>query len=225
MKQGCLSNCSFDLTQQCQEPANACKPGVIDFQIALSCDAGGRERLCDVQCQYGAWSACKSCPSAIAIPALNQTLTTKINLPVSPKLPRLFTGVCPTTLSAMSTSYNYTSFSNATQQTAKLSIWHSQTQNGSYIDTVLGVYVKDCPLPPDDNDATARKTCDLRVNDTCWDSVGSPTPCVSSWAGLMVGDGYQVTLPPGKSVVVYSAAYFGSSAGGLDLSVRTDSLQ
>lgn len=224
-KQVCLSNCSFDLTQQCQEPPNACKPQTVDFQIGLSCDAGGRERVCDQSCQFGPWSSCKACPSAASIPALNQTLTTTINLPANPKLARLISGACPTTLSGTSTSYNYTSFSNVTNKTAKLSIWHSKNPNGSYIDTVISVYVKDCPLPPDDNDQTARKACDVRVNDTCYDSNGTPTPCVSSWAGLMVGDGYQVTLLPGKSVVVYSAAYFSSDSGNLDLNVRTDSLQ
>jgi alpha-tubulin suppressor-like RCC1 family protein len=57
-KQVCLPNCNYDVTQQCNEPSGACAPGSTEFQIGLSCDAGGRERTCSNQCTWGNYGSC-----------------------------------------------------------------------------------------------------------------------------------------------------------------------
>lgn len=57
-QQVCLPNCTFDQTQPCTEPLNACTPNLTEYSLGLSCDAGARPRTCDTQCQWGNWGAC-----------------------------------------------------------------------------------------------------------------------------------------------------------------------
>ena len=224
----CLNNCNFDVTQTCNEPPNACKPQSTEFVLGLSCDAGGRERVCDNQCKFGNFGACQdgpSIPGLVASPNVNGIVSTTLNMPSSPKLARTdYSVTCPmSTISSSLTVYNYASVKNPSNvQSVKVSIWNAQAQNGPVIDTIMTAYAG--AVPPADNDPTARKNCLVYSADTCTETGLTPTSCSGQWAGLMAAQSRNITIPPGGTIVVYSAAWSTSSTGGdFVLAVRSDS--
>ena len=226
-KQVCLSNCTFDLTQTCTEPPNACKPGKTHFDLGLSCDAGGREQTCDNQCQWGNYGACQAGPTlpTIQVPSTVGSINSLVQtFDVNTKLARLSTGTCPVTVSTSSTVYNYTLIQNSTAYTATVDVYHSTAPNSVYVDTVMTSYPG--AIPPDDNDNTARGKCTTYDDDSCSDTSNtSPPSCFSNWAGLMKKDNRAISIPAGGSVVLYSAAYF-TTQGTADfqINVKTQSL-
>lgn len=226
-KQVCLSNCTFDLTQSCNEPQNACKPGKTNFTLGLSCDGGGREQTCDNQCQWGNYGVCQAGPTLpkIQVPSTVGSINSSVQtFDGNTKLARLLTGTCPESLSSSVTVFNYVVIENSTSYTATVDVYHSIAPNSTYIDTVMTSYPG--ALPPDDNDATARGKCTTYVDDGCSDTSNtSPPSCSSSWAGLMKKDGRAISIPAGGSVVLYSAAYFTSQGtGDFQINVKTQSL-
>jgi hypothetical protein len=220
-QQVCLSNCTFDQTQPCNEPTNACWPNNFDYEEGLSCTTGGRERVCDSQCQWGNFGACQSGPSMITlqVPSTVGDVTSIVqNLDSNNTLPRVVTASCPSTLSTTSTAYNYVVVHNPSTQYATVDIFHSAASGGPTIDTVMTVYPG--TTPPANNDTAARQACVGYVDDNCTDtSSTNPKSCASSWAGLMVGNGHGVTIPANGDVVVYSAA-LSSGAGDFQINVR-----
>jgi hypothetical protein len=228
MKTVCLSNCTFDVTQQCNEPTNACKPGKTNFQLGLSCDGGGREQTCDTKCQWGNFGACQSGPTLpkIQVPGSVSSINSLVQtFDVNTKLARVSTGTCPqSALTTSSTVYNYVVIENSTAYTATIDVWHSTAPNAVYIDSVMTVYPG--TVPPDDNDATARRTCSGYTDDSCTDTTNTnPPSCFSNWAGLMKKDSHAVTILSGASVVLYSAAYFTTQGSGdFQINVKTQSL-
>jgi len=219
----CQSNCTFDLSQQCTEPQDACPPGVSLYSAGISCDAGGRERTCDSSCQYGNYGPCLALPSTpldLVIGLAGTTVSRTITL--SGAIKRLpVTTTCPTTTALVSTltASAYLKVVNGTAQTATVSMWGSKAANGVNIDTEMTVYT--AALAPADNDDVARKLCSVAINDTCSDKTGVPASCVGGFAALMSGS---VTIPPNSYVWVFNQAYSTSGSGPMYVSVRTDTL-
>ena len=222
----CLSNCTFDLSQQCAEPVDACPPGVTDYASGVSCDAGGRERTCSSSCQFGNYGQCvlqPSAPTDLVIGLAGTTVSRNITL--SGAIKRLpVTTTCPTSTALVSTltASAYLKVVNGTVQTATVSIWGSKAANGVNIDTEMTVYPS--VLPPADNDDTARKLCSVVINDTCSDKSGVPGSCLGGFAALMLGESHSVTIPPNGFVWVFNQAYSTSGTGPMYVSVRTDAL-
>ena len=230
LKKVCLSNCTFDQSLQCVEPANACKPGSTNFVLGLSCDGGGREQTCSNTCTYGNFGNCQPGPT---LPSLNASLTAGNTVhgvftwPASPTLARLTTSTsatCPISSLSTVTNYSYVVINNPDLvKSVKVAIYHSQAS--TYIDSTLAVYTGN--VPPADNDLTARKACltGSYVADDCVPSFSglapapSPAACVSSWAGTR-----DITIPPNGSVTVFSTPYFANAPGDYQLNVYTQSV-
>jgi hypothetical protein len=224
MKQVCLSNCTFDLTQTCTEPTNACRPLSSEFELGLSCDGGGRERTCDNQCQFGNFGSCQTMPT-LDVPSTVGAISSIVqSFDGNNKIGRMTTGSCPSTVSTTITVYGYTVVQNNTTYTATVDIYHSTAPNASYIDSVMTVYPGS--TPPDNGDAGARGKCSVYVDDSCTDTTNTnPPSCYSNWAGLMKKDSRSVTIAPGATIVVYSAAYFSTQGSGdFQVNVKTQSL-
>jgi len=222
--QVCLSNCTFDQTQACTEPTNACWPNNLDYEEGLSCTTGGRERTCDSKCQWGNYGSCQSGPSMLTlqVPTNVGDVTSIVqNLDANSKVARVSTANCPSTLTTTSSAYNYIVVHNpSTTQAATVDIFHSTASGQSNIDTVMTVYLGS--TPPSSTDTAARQACMGYVDDTCTDtSSTNPASCSSGWAGLMVGNSHGVTIPPNGNVVVYSAAYSSTGSGDFQINVRT----
>jgi hypothetical protein len=221
----CLPNCNFDATQTCTEPPNACAPGSTEFILGASCDAGGRERTCQNNCQFGNFGACQSgptLPTIVASATVGNTVGLVVKLPASPTLARpTISQSCPWSTTSSSTAYNYALVkNNDPTKTLKVAIYHSQAPNNSAWDTVMVLY--NGSVPPADNDLTARKNCIVGTTtaDGCSFSTGSPTPCASSMAGIT-----NVTIAPLSSVVVYSSMFSTSDNGDVRLNAYTISAQ
>lgn len=229
----CQNDCAYAVGACTGQPPNACSPGSVDFEVGLSCDAGGRQRTCQSSCTWDNFGACFIPDGGalgnnfLVVPSTAGAKATKtFSMPSSTKLKRLSTGSCPlTSLSTTLTSYTYVQLQNNNGQAATVSIFHAQSQGATYIDSVMAVYATVSP-PADTNDV-AREQCKTgtTVNDTCSDTTTDPLACASSWAGLMIGDSHQVTIPAHSYVWVYSAAYFAADSGNFDLNVITNSLQ
>jgi hypothetical protein len=238
----CQNDCTYAVGSCQGQPANACTPGTMDFQVGLSCDVGGRSRFCSdggttqpgvAACTYGNYGGCYIPEGGTTGAELDIATTaggTKsgtFNLPAAQTIGRLGAfDQCPNaTIGTTITSYQYVEVHNPTAQTAKVSIWGSKAPAGSDIDTIMAVY-NGFNVPLTD---TARKACSVGVTDDCSDTT-DPTSCLMSWAGLMSADGNPVTIGPFNSAIVYTAAYFAASgtittSGPYILSVRTESLQ
>jgi hypothetical protein len=232
----CLPNCTFDQTQQCQEPMNACIPGDTKFVLGLSCEAGGREAVCGNNCQLGNFGACIPQPSGLFIPTtVGQIATTAIQLTDSHgRLATSTTTACPLSTSfptSTQVSYTYTKITNGTNQTALVSIWQGYALgSSSTVDTMIAIYRS--ASPPSDNDPAARRACSGSVEDGCTTQfsyqVGFYTlnacPTSLSFGGLMSAQGKGVSLAPGESIWVLSERYSGTTVTDMTLSVRTESL-
>jgi len=235
-KSVCLANCTYDLTQQCNEPMSACIPGDKDFALGLSCDAGGRERQCDNSCQFGNWSLnCSDSSTGLEVPnvALG-TVTDRIQM--LPQIKRIASSntTCPLSVSNPSSTlvaFNYTRLVNNTGKTAVVSIWHSKLINGGSVDTMIGVYKQ--ANPPADNDDAARRLCTGNVSDGCTtkitiklsniDSTSCDTGSVG-FAGLMAAESKGITLAPNDVLWIHSSTFSSTVATETLLTVRTESL-
>jgi hypothetical protein len=136
---------------------------------------------------------------------------------------------CPSlSLSPTISNYQYVQVVNPTSKTATISVWGSLASGGADVDTIMVAYAT---LPASDAD---RAVCVVGVNDFCNDTT-DPTSCVGAngfdqWAGLMKADGNPVTIAPNGNVIIYTAAFYGTTAteahsGPYVLSARTEALQ
>jgi hypothetical protein len=136
---------------------------------------------------------------------------------------------CPNVaLSTTVSNYQYVQVANPTAKTATISVWSSLASGGQNIDTIMVAYAT---VPASD---AQRQVCLVGVSDTCNDT-SDPTSCIGAdnfdqWAGLMKADGNSVTIAPNGNVIIYTAAYYGTTAtqahsGNYTLSARTEALQ
>ena len=236
----CQNDCTYAVGTCSGQPTNACQPGTTDFQVGLSCDAGGRQRSCSgdagpsAACTWGNFGSCyvpeggtntlwMNLPDTVGAKASN-TFT----IPTSQSMYRLsILDDCPTaTISSFATTnYQYVEVHNPTARTATVSIWGSKASTGPDIDSIMAAY-SGFSIP---TTTTQRQACSSGVNDSCNDMV-DPTSCLDGWAGLMSTDGYGVTVGPYNSVIVYMAAYYDTvssnpHSGDFVLNVRTEQLQ
>lgn len=227
----CLSNCQFDVTQACNEPPNACKPGFREFVSGLSCDGGGRERTCDAQCTFGGFGSCQAGPTLPVLTlstTVGATTSHVVSLLPQQTMARLQLGTCPLASSPSTvTDYAYSIVTNPDPaKTATVAIYHSTPLNAVYVDTIMALYPG--TVPPLDYDVSARQKCLTGTSSTdgCTPSFSglspapNPTACVSSNAGLR-----NVVVPPLGSVVVYTTAYFSGKDGDVQINAYTQSLQ
>lgn len=218
----CQIDCRYAVGACKGEPANACSPGTIDFQAGLSCDAGGRSRVCSDSCMFGSFGECfvPGEPTLVLAETEGGKVSNEFTLPASITAPRL-SGSCPSgSLSSTDVSYQYVTLVNPTSSTVVVSVWTGQSSHAgaAYMDTVIAAY-NAASAPVTDAE---RKACAAGVNDTCSDS-SDPTACDSSWGGLF--DTSRVTIGPNAKAYVYVAAYYGSTAGDYVLTARTDTIQ
>jgi hypothetical protein len=224
----CQNDCSYAVGSCQGEPSNACAPGSTDFEVGLSCDVGGRERVCGAACTWGNFGGCfvpegGTASASIKIPTtVGSKASAKFSLPAAQTI-GLLADTCPSaTIGSSTTSYQYVEVYNPTAKTAKVSVWTAKATGGADIDTVMAAYNGvNVPLT-----ASARMACAAGVNDGCSDT--DPTACQSSWAGLVGTDA--VAIGGYGSVLIYNAAFNDSSSssphsGPYQLVVRTDSLQ
>jgi hypothetical protein len=190
---------------------------------------------CDFTCNAGFQKSGGSCvaitgPTLTISSTVGNKATGTFLLDPNVSETRPFVGeVCPNVaLSTTVTNYQYVTVINPTAKTATISVWDSLASGGQNIDTVMVVYAS---VPTTD---PQRGVCLVGLSDFCND-LTDPTSCIGAdgfdqWAGLMKADGNPVTIPPNGSVVVYTAAYYATTAteahsGSYLLSARTESLQ
>jgi hypothetical protein len=213
----CQNNCTWAAGACTGEPPSACTPGE-DKYITAGCTVPStfRKQTCMTNCQFGAPSPlpCFDFPPDVTIATTVGGIADYAgNLsPLTDKIARLNTGSCPTTLSTSLTTYNYTVVKNTTAQTAQVEIYYTAPAGGTDIDTITTVY----PVPPPKSDAE-RMACTGKINDFC-----STAPCTTSWSGLVGADA--PSIPPGASIVVYTAAYFTTDTGPFVMHLKTKSL-
>jgi hypothetical protein len=216
----CQNDCRYAVGACKNEPAGACQPGAIDYQVGLSCDAGGRSRTCEATCTYGAFSDCfvQGEPTLTLATTAGGKVSGEFKLEDSSTISRP-SGTCPVTSFSSVTPFTYVTLVNPTATSATVSVWSGQSSHvgASYIDTVIASYARDTKPVTDPE----RKACAKGVNDTC-SSGGDPSACVSSWAGL-VGSNV-VTVPANGKIVIYVGAYYATGKGDFLLTARTDAL-
>ncbi len=217
----CQIDCRYAVGACTGQPPNACAPGSTDYEPGLSCDAGGRTRTCGTNCTFGNFGNCSTPEGGtggvgLTIGGVGATVFGTFNMPASPKLAKVNTGSCATTLSTSLTTYSYVAVYNPTSSAHTVSIWNSRAPGSSTdIDTIMTAYNSmTAPVT-----AAERQACMPYVNDDC-----SNAPCPNNvWAGLVVGGDGPVTIPANSNVVIYTAAWFSSSAGGdYQLNARTE---
>lgn len=219
----CSNFCSWTVTACGGEPVDSCTPGAVDL-VTAGCSTPDtyRQRSCQAACTWTNFTtACEAAPTFLLVPpTVGSTNSTIVSLKSTQTNGRL-SGTCPTgTINSTITPYNYFEVRNPTAKTAVVNIYHSQAPGGAVIDTVIAAYAG--ATPPAD---AARATCVKGVNDYGTTAlVGDP-----DFASL---DGASaVSIPPGGSVTVYSAAYYtfnatdpGATTGKMKLSVQVVSL-
>lgn len=216
----CQMDCQYAVGACKNEPANACTPGTVDYQLGLSCPAGGRSRTCEPTCTFGVFGACfvPGEPTLTVIPTVGEKATGQFKLVLATATPRL-SGTCPTgSVGNSATAYQYVILDNPSANTVKVSAYTGLSTNAgaAYIDTVIASY-PDATKPATD---VARKACVKGVNDSCSDA--DADACVSSWAGLVGANA--VTIAPNSKVLVYVGAYFANADGDYQLTARTDTV-
>lgn len=203
------------------EPPNSCSPGAIEYtQAGCTTPTTYKNKTCGSNCQWGQFSATCAEPNNPNKMTLSATVggvvsqqwaLTSANVGKSPSS-------CTSTASfTNNVQYVAVEVRNPTNQTAKISLYHSKAPSGSEIDTEIWVYKS--ILPPY-NDATLR-ACDWGVNDSC--SV-TGTPCGNTTSYNFAGV-ENVLVPPQGKVLVYSAGYSSTVTGPFMLNVRTDAFQ
>jgi hypothetical protein len=213
-------DCQYAVGACKNEPANACTPGTVDFQLGLSCPAGGRSRTCEATCTYSVFGACfvPGEPTLTVIPTVGAKAKGQFKLELAKQTPRL-SGSCPTgSVANSATSFQYVVLDNPSANTVVVSAYTGLSTNAgaSYIDTVIASY-PDATKPAND---VARKACVKGVNDTCSD--GDADACASSWAGLVGANA--VTIAPNSKALIYVGAYFTDDDGDYQLTARTDTV-
>ncbi|MBX3208215.1 MAG: hypothetical protein KF764_24420, partial [Labilithrix sp.] len=217
----CQIDCRWAVGACKNEPANACSPGTEDYQVGLSCTAGGRSRTCQESCTYGPFSDCfvPGEPTLTLSATAGAKVSGQFKLEAANKLPRLGSS-CPTaSTNNTTTPYQYVVIANPTTSTIVASVWTSQsTRAGSgYIDTVVAAYAGSTKPTT----SAERSACTSGVNDTCYGD-DDPTECLSSWGGLVGSDA--ITIPPEGKALVYVGAWFDTGVGDYQLTARTDSV-
>ena len=232
----CQNDCNFAVGACQNQPPNACSPGSTDFEVGLSCDAGGRTRTCASNCTYGGFSGCFVPDGGVTGASLTVPPTVgginkgQFQLDPMQTAARLGAfGSCPSASISTTdvTSYQYVQIVNTTSMTATISVWGGKvaTAGASDIDTIMAAYAgPNLPITP-----AQRTACTVGVTDSCFDST-DPTACQASWAGLMKSANKQVTVGPFGSVFIYTAAYYTAASGEVasgdyQLSVRTETIQ
>jgi hypothetical protein len=227
-----LTTCTW-AAQACNDgPDAACYPGTSNFVVGVSCDAGGRWSTCQTDCTWGAYGAC-AVPDAGALSAdrlvvpstVGNKATGTFTLDSSAPIPLAQDFACPSTFGP-ATPYGYVELINETAKTAVVSIWHSQATGGSTLATVgttMATYTSS--LAPLSGDEEGRAACSAIDQGPCYDTTTDPSACASSFAGLMIGDMNQVTVPAGAWIWIYSASQMPGTGGPYQLTVMTNSLQ
>jgi hypothetical protein len=219
----CQSDCRWAVGACKGEPANACSPGDEDYQIGLSCPVGGRSRTCQNNCTYSPFGACfvRGLPTLTLTNNVGDKIIDQFKLDPNKKIARL-DDTCPNaTLSGTNTSYQYVVLANPTSSTLTVSVWtgESTKPGAGYIDTVIASYAGGAEPTTD----AQRRACVKGRKDGCSDD--DPTACLSSWAGLVIDDDTQVTVPANGKVVIYVAAYYDDDFGDYQLTARIDDAQ
>jgi hypothetical protein len=219
--------------QQCNDgPDAACYPGSSDYVVGLSCDAGGRWSTCQADCTWGAYGACTvpdggalSADTLVVPSTVGGKATKTFTLDSASPIPLLQDYMCPSTFGS-ATPYGYVELINETTKSATVSVWHSVATGGTTlasVGTVMATYSSS--LPPLSGDDEGRAACSAIDNGPCYDTTTDPAACQSSFAGLMIGDSNQVTVPAKSWIWIYSASQMPGSGGPYQLSVLTNSLQ
>ncbi len=224
----CQNDCSYAVGSCQGQPADACQPATVDFEVGLSCDVGGRQRVCSAACTWGNFGGCfvpegGTASASIKIPTtVGAKASAKFSLPAAQTI-GLLADTCPgATIGTSVTSYQYVEVYNPTAKTATVSVWTGKATGGADIDTVMAAYGGvNVPLTP-----AARSACLAGVADSCTDA--DTTACKVSWAGLVGADA--VTIGPYGSALVYNASFDDASSGNphsgaYQMFVRTDALQ
>lgn len=221
-QKSCQNDCTWAVGACTGQPTNACSPGAIDYQPGLSCDAGGRERTCDMTCQWGNYGNCITFdgggPLAVTIPFTVGMSTSKVvtlNTPLTEKLTSSSVdGACVVGTGTTGVS-DYVEIFNPTNLTATVSVWLSPASSGAF-DTIAALY-PGVQLPPSN-----RTTC-TRFNDDC-----STSPCYGSlMSGFIAGTpDKRAVIAAGASVTLYIGTYASSTTSrDVTINARTDILQ
>jgi hypothetical protein len=217
----------------CNEPADAsCYPGSQSFVIGLSCTSGGRWSTCQSDCSWGAYGACTVLDGGalsgdyLVIPGTAGAKASKtFTLDSSAPIPVLTDSTCPSRFGAATPS-GFVQLINNNAKSATVSVWHAQASGGAALGTagtVMAVYTTS--LAPLAADTEGRAACSALDQGPCFDSVTDGAACQASFAGLMIGDSNQVTVPRNSWVWIYSASQAAGTGGPYVLTVMTNSLQ
>ncbi len=227
-----LTTCTWAPEACNDSPDAACYPGSRTFAVGLSCDAGGRWSTCQNDCTWAAYSACTVLDGGVlsadylVVPStVGGKSTGTFTLDSSAPIPFLQDFSCPSTFGA-ATPYGYVELINKTAKSAVVSVWHAQATGGSTlatVGTVMATYTSS--VPPSAGDEEGRSACGNVDQGPCFDSTTDPAACQANFAGLMIGDLNQVTVPAGSWIWIYSASLMPGTGGPYQLTVMTNSLQ
>lgn len=216
-------------TSSCQnQPQNHCTKGAVEL-LDTGCPTGQfRTKVCNDSCTWnGASLACSAPPATVlAAPTPGSVNSTLIVLRETQTIGRLFIGMCPggdsDNISNTLTPYAYVEVKNPNPTPVTVSIYNSQaTATSPILDTIMAAY-DGAAIPAT---LEERRNCLMGVSDMGTSSLTGD----SKWASL---DGARaITLAPGASVQVYTAAYPAfntsnpdASTGEIKLNVKTESV-
>jgi hypothetical protein len=232
----CSSSCTLNVGKCIEPPDAECYPGSQTFLPGVSCATGGRWGTCQTNCTWGALGPCTVldggplAPNSLVIPATVGTKASKtFTMPAANPIPVVdgenSSSPDACLLLSTATSYDYVQLMNNSAKTATVSVWHSQATGGPAFPGGTIVVSYTSFLPPAAGDTDGRGMCDSYGNGPCSDTMTDPTACKGLWAGIMIGDGSALTVPPHSWIWLYNAAQVAGQSGSYQLSVITNSLQ
>jgi hypothetical protein len=200
-------------------------PGTVDLSSAgcVTPDTY-RQRTCGSACTYASFGlTCEAAPTTITVGPTVGSVTSTIATLTSTQTATRLGGTCPNaTLSTATTvtPYVYLEVQNPLAKSVVVSVYHSMAPGGVVLSTVLAAYNGAAPA----TDAQ-RKAC-LKGTNHFGDAALTGD---SDFASLTKTNA--VTIPPGGTITVYSAAYTAFSAanpaastGKVKLNVRVEQI-
>ncbi len=193
----------------------------------------GNDKVCSKTCEWTTSPTCELPPTTLTI--ASQTtgkVTTIVNFSATeetgrvnltdvfdPDAGEVDAGGCLTSVEAEETPYGFVTVKNSSAtQAATISAWTWRVPGAIAVTTALTAYAT-TPTTGAEYDS-----CLVNVLDSC-DDMSDPTSCLGNYGGLMIGDGNQLTIPAGGSIVVFVQDQSNSAhhIGPVEVTIRTES--
>ena len=229
----CQNNCAKAFAA-CSEPAGACKPGTVEYtQAGCSTPDTYKNRTCDAAtCKFPAFSATCSLPNNANQLTISHSVggvvNGQYNLLAGTKMSNVINDCPGADVDPLEqVSFFYVEIYNDTAQTAVVQAYNSPAPGGMELDTLIWSYAS--PLPPSTDAQLA--ACQYGVEDSCILKASGASGgtladniCGNTDENFNMAALDNVSIAPGRRVLVYVSGYDSTVNGPIMLNIRTKSL-